>query len=555
MSRCHSSMHPDKESTDSHNPRATTSSVGHRCAPSRHCRICDQPTHPKRRLKAPRCVIRIDDIPVLPTQPTKTANPTPGDISKQDLLAERNRTKYAYDNNGSMTSRGSDSITWYSFRKPKLINYGGDYAAFTYGANRNRTRQVAKTGSSTVTTYYVGEHFEKEEVGGITHYRHNIMANGKTVAVLTRPTSGWVTTRYVHRDHQSNVVALTDLSQSVAQRYSFDAFGKRRNTDWTADTSDNQFSVQQQTERGYTGHEHLDNTRLIHMNGRIQDPIIGRVISADPYIPNRFDGQSYNRYSYVINNPLSFTDPSGFDPEGLPDVDVGCYFAWDIRCLEEWPNTDPNLDRAEELDRIELARECSANPDLPQCSFTEEEFEANRDQILDLCKSGLAFCEFTYGMNQGGVDQSDGVGTAIFILGESSGNLGVYKVVNVLARRVVSNGTVGAAATRVPGRVQSRINVSNDGFSDVTRKHMDGRPNKSQFSIPEEELRELLGRQDVVSSPVDVLASEQFVRQVDVGRVIGNLPSNSGGAPTQVISVITDKYGNLVNAIPGPLKY
>lgn len=65
--------------------------------------------------------------------------------------------------------------------------------------------------------------------------------------------------------------------------------------------------------RGYTGHEHLD-FGLIHMNGRVYDPRWGRFLQADPIIQSPYDLQNYNRYSYVMNNPLSFTDPTGFSP-------------------------------------------------------------------------------------------------------------------------------------------------------------------------------------------------------------------------------------------------
>jgi uncharacterized protein RhaS with RHS repeats len=61
------------------------------------------------------------------------------------------------------------------------------------------------------------------------------------------------------------------------------------------------------------------------MNGRVQDPLIGRFLSPDPLVPDPFDGQSFNRYSYVRNNPLSRVDPTGFD-DGfcpIPCVDVG----------------------------------------------------------------------------------------------------------------------------------------------------------------------------------------------------------------------------------------
>jgi RHS repeat-associated protein len=57
----------------------------------------------------------------------------------------------------------------------------------------------------------------------------------------------------------------------------------------------------------------LDNLGLIHMNGRVYDPLLGRFLSADPHVTRPFDGQGLNRYSYVLNNPLALVDPSGFD--------------------------------------------------------------------------------------------------------------------------------------------------------------------------------------------------------------------------------------------------
>ena len=64
------------------------------------------------------------------------------------------------------------------------------------------------------------------------------------------------------------------------------------------------------TDRGYTDHEHLDGLDLIHMNGRVYDPTIGRFIGADPTVPYPTNIQSYNRYSYTRNNPLVVVDPS-----------------------------------------------------------------------------------------------------------------------------------------------------------------------------------------------------------------------------------------------------
>jgi RHS repeat-associated protein len=85
---------------------------------------------------------------------------------------------------------------------------------------------------------------------------------------------------------------------------------RRNASDWSALGSP--FAGSHETERGYTGHEHFDTVGLIHMNGRVQDPTLGRFISADPLIQAPFNTQSHNRYSYVWNNPTSYIDPSGF---------------------------------------------------------------------------------------------------------------------------------------------------------------------------------------------------------------------------------------------------
>ena len=59
----------------------------------------------------------------------------------------------------------------------------------------------------------------------------------------------------------------------------------------------------------------LDNLNLVHMNGRMHDPVLGRFVSADPFITEPGNSQNYNRYSYVYNNPLTAVDPTGFGTE------------------------------------------------------------------------------------------------------------------------------------------------------------------------------------------------------------------------------------------------
>lgn len=68
------------------------------------------------------------------------------------------------------------------------------------------------------------------------------------------------------------------------------------------------------TNRGYTGHEMDDEVGLTNMNARIYDPYLGRFLSPDPVLPDASDMQSFNRYAYVINNPLKYVDPTGNIP-------------------------------------------------------------------------------------------------------------------------------------------------------------------------------------------------------------------------------------------------
>jgi RHS repeat-associated protein len=93
----------------------------------------------------------------------------------------------------------------------------------------------------------------------------------------------------------------------------FGAFGQRQNTAWSGTLSQSGMILHNLiTPRGFTGHEHADGLGIIHMNGRIYDPKLGRFLQADPFVQAPKNSQSLNRYSYVLNNPLSYTDPSGY---------------------------------------------------------------------------------------------------------------------------------------------------------------------------------------------------------------------------------------------------
>lgn len=109
----------------------------------------------------------------------------------------------------------------------------------------------------------------------------------------------------------------------------------------------------------------------------------------------------------------------------------------------------------------------------------------------------------------------------------------------------------------VPGRVGSRINLSNEGMEHVIARHLSGKANASQFSLSEAELRSVLSSRAAVNSPVvrSVESADgiRYVREFDAGRVIGADKFN-GNQGTSVMTIMTDRFGNLVSTFPGLLK-
>ncbi len=124
--------------------------------------------------------------------------------------------------------------------------------------------------------------------------------------------------RYLHGDRLGSTDTITDALGSVVERHGYDAFGKPRAGNWMMDsTAGGQLNARlglysKVTDRGFTGHEHVDSVGLIHMNGRAYDPELGRFLSVDPFLQFPENSQSLNPYSYILNNPLSGTDSTGY---------------------------------------------------------------------------------------------------------------------------------------------------------------------------------------------------------------------------------------------------
>ncbi len=243
-----------------------------------------------------------------------TTNPGPHALRRTGTTTTNYR-HYCYDRNGNQT-RGWNftenrqrTVTWKSFNMPATIAEGTPSIAFSYGADRQRFRQVNGFASSQ-TTIYIDDLFDRQVVGTTTTDLHYVLAYGQAVAVFSRDSTGVTSTRYLHRDHLGSVTHTTNESGVVAETLSYDPWGKRRNTNWT-DWSPTP-PAPSLRRPAYTGHENMQEVSLVNMNGRVYDPSVSHMLSADPFVQFPADGQSYNRYSYVFNNPLRYTDPSGF---------------------------------------------------------------------------------------------------------------------------------------------------------------------------------------------------------------------------------------------------
>ncbi|MCP4127467.1 MAG: RHS repeat-associated core domain-containing protein, partial [Gammaproteobacteria bacterium] len=229
------------------------------------------------------------------------------------LSAGTTHSGYNYDENGNMLSGAGRQIEWSSFNKPTRFTRDAFDVRFVYGPDRDRYLKITQESR----TLYLDKTYEKVVKGSEVKHKHFIYADGELVSIHVKTSHDGTTapdeTRYLHRDALGSIDTITDGQGNVVDRMSYEPFGKRRGGDWR---TDQEIIIPALTNRGFTGHEHVDEMDLIHMNGRVYDPELGRFLSADPYIQALFSSQSFNRYAYVWNNPLRYWDPSGYWKDG-----------------------------------------------------------------------------------------------------------------------------------------------------------------------------------------------------------------------------------------------
>jgi len=275
---------------------------------------------------------------------------------KSGKIGQTGTTKaFSYENNGNIEQYGTGFYSYQSndkphaarqitpssnvspqtvnynfFNQPTKITEGENKIYLYYGANQQRNKVVKNINSQENIQYYINKYYEiedkEEDTENIQHYHYIYGDNGVVAldiglaprdyiitpndSIMLNDTtiSGGTPHRiisshslyYLHPDHLGSYCVLTDAGKNVVQNNRFDPWGNNVGTANFALIS-----------RGFTGHEHYPQFKIINMNARLYDPVIGRFFSPDKYVANSSFTQDFNRYTYARNNPLMYTDPSG----------------------------------------------------------------------------------------------------------------------------------------------------------------------------------------------------------------------------------------------------
>ena len=229
--------------------------------------------------------------------------------SQPHAVSKAGNASYLYDANGNQTRGDGRAIGYTVFDKPGLIIKSGKKVKFEYGVGNNRYQRKDYNGSTLEkTTLYLGS-VERITKSGSTLFKRYLA--GVAIADYY-PSTGAQSVSYLIKDHIGSIHTVLNEYGQISATMHFSAFGERQNTNWkTPLTSYLYAPLNDITTKGFTGHEQIDDMGMIHMNGRTYDPKLGRFLQADPIVQAPKYSQSLNRYSYVMNNPLSSTDPTG----------------------------------------------------------------------------------------------------------------------------------------------------------------------------------------------------------------------------------------------------
>jgi len=204
-------------------------------------------------------------------------------------------TSFTYDANGNLdTKTGGWDYDWNAENLMTIAKLSGvQQQAYAYDGLGRRVKVDGASSSTWTVSIFSGMDpiYEKDNAGTVTKY---VYANGMRIAKIT--SSGAV--QYYIGDHLGSTRQVRDSSRGLVFSTDYEPFGKPYSPSGTEAYK-------------YTSEKHDDPTGLVYLRARQYDPDLGRFVSADPVLGSLSAPQTLNRFTYVVNNPLKYTDPSG----------------------------------------------------------------------------------------------------------------------------------------------------------------------------------------------------------------------------------------------------
>jgi RHS repeat-associated protein len=240
-------------------------------------------------------------------------SPNAPPCAPRELTEGGRSVEFQYDLDGRRTSGGGTTIDWNEFDRPQNISAGPLSVSYSYDSSHRRTtKRVSNAGANPLETTYIGGLYERHITPASRLHVFNLLGAAGVLGQITLDESSTGAIVEQQSSFHPDVLGSPDAvsGQSAgSQRTKYEPFGQRRYP-WALATP---ASVDSTSSVGFTGHEPDDEFGFINMKGRIYDPRTMRFLTPDPIIGSVSDVRALNRYAYVANNPVNFTDPSGFD--------------------------------------------------------------------------------------------------------------------------------------------------------------------------------------------------------------------------------------------------
>ncbi len=215
--------------------------------------------------------------------------------------------------------RTMQEATFASFKKPlEITEKNSGSVQFQYNGVLTRSKAIFEDQNDDITKikFYSSDGSseivipnKKKDIQFISYIGDPYRANISYISTFTSEGALKKEDYYfLHRDYLGSILAISDTSGEILEKRHYDPWGKLEQYK----SGDPNLTKQAMlVDRGWTGHEHLDNVHLIHMNGRLYDADLKRMLSPDNYVQDPSNSQNFNRYQYGFNNPLKWNDPSG----------------------------------------------------------------------------------------------------------------------------------------------------------------------------------------------------------------------------------------------------